>query len=253
MPSSPPWLRAVLAAAIASSLAACASEQPHRNFHHGGEGEGRRGAQGGNRPSLFISPAGQPFRAASGDPYPVAAWFAAADADHDGRLTREEFRRDASRFFDQLDVNHDGVVDGPEITVYEHTIAPEILVLSERPGGTDGGQSGAQPGGGRMGGGMGRGMGRHGGRGQSGGSGGSGQSQARLEGAAPYSLIAVVEPVTSADADFDGKVTRQEFLAAADRRFAELDKAGGGFLTLAGLPKTPAQASGRRRQADHAD
>jgi hypothetical protein len=251
MPSSPPWLGAILVFAIASGVAACASDQPHRppggrGFH--GEDGGGRGPRAGGGTRLFISPSGQPFRAAPGDPYPVAAWFAAADADHDGRLTRQEFRQDALRFFDQLDANHDGVIDGAEIAVYEHSVAPELLAMIGRSGGGEAGEAGPQGGGGRRGGGMGGGTGRHGRRGQSGSGPGGGQDQpqTRLEGAAPYSLIPVIEPVAAADTDFDGKVRRAEFIAAADRRFEALDTAGAGYLTLASLPRTPVQGLGRR-------
>ena len=31
-------------------------------------------------PNVFISPAGEPFRAPAGAPYPVAAWFVRANA-----------------------------------------------------------------------------------------------------------------------------------------------------------------------------
>ncbi|MDB5700978.1 MAG: EF-hand protein, partial [Sphingomonadales bacterium] len=71
---------------------------------------------GGFRPGiLFISPAGQPFRAAPGDPYPVATWFAQTDTNHDGQLTIGEMRDDATRFFAELDANHDGEIDPDEV------------------------------------------------------------------------------------------------------------------------------------------
>jgi Ca2+-binding EF-hand superfamily protein len=43
-------------------------------------------------------------------------WFSAADADHDGRLSKAEFRADADLFFQVLDRDHDGVVAGVEVT-----------------------------------------------------------------------------------------------------------------------------------------
>lgn len=263
MPSVSSLLRIALAAALLVGAAACASDEPHRSgggrhFHGDGDGDGDgehggwREGRGGGRTNLFISPSGQPFRAAADDPYPVAAWFAAADADHDGRLTLPEFTRDADRFFDQLDANHDGVIDGPEVTVYEHTIAPEILTEGSRSGEQASGQRQWSGGGGGMGGGMGH-RGRRGGGGASGGQNGSTQSRITLQGAMPYSLIPLAEPVASADGNFDGRITREEFLAAAKDRFDELDASNQGYLTLSGLPKTPVQSQGARHRKSDGD
>jgi hypothetical protein len=185
----------------------------------------------GPRATLFLSPAGKPFRADPGKPYPTAIWFAEADADHDGKLTREEFRADFTRFFDQLDQNHDGFVDGIELARYEQEVAPEVLPrLAQVQGGFPGERSGggtrqlAEPPRARGG--------------------------AMYDGAPAYSLLNVSEPVASADQNFDGKVSLQEFLAAADRRFDQLDKDHRGYLTLDTLPQTPEQIAveGRRKR-----
>src|ERR1700761_166061 len=53
-----------------------------------------------------------------GQPYPVSTWFRQADASGDGKLTHEEFVADAARFFQVLDANHDGVIDGLELKHY---------------------------------------------------------------------------------------------------------------------------------------
>ncbi len=193
------------------------------------------------RPNLFISPAGEPFRAEPGAPYPVAAWFAGADADHDGVLTRDEFVADALRFFDRIDTDHNGVVDGFEVSTYETQVAPEILRGfqggdGEGPGMRGGGSGG--PGGGHGG-------GRRGGGGSPGGGGGKrggGPMGGMLQGAAPYSLLAEPEPVSASDGDFDRRITRAEATKAAKARFALLDKDGAGKLRLADLPETPVQA-----------
>ena len=179
--------------------------------------------------TLFISPAGKPFHADPGQPYPVGTWFREADADHDGRITRDEFRSDFQAFFGQIDLDHDGLIDGLELGRYETAVAPEILPRLaqvreiESPDTEDG-------------------SGRRGRReprrlaqtpqrrGQSG-----------FDGAPEFSLLNVSEPVSSADLNFDGKVSLQEFLAAADRRFAQLDSNKLGYLTLDGLPQTPEQ------------
>jgi len=39
----------------------------------------------------------------------------AADADHDGKVSREEFKNAGGKWFDLADANHDGVVDKNEL------------------------------------------------------------------------------------------------------------------------------------------
>ena len=175
-------------------------------------------------PTLFLSPAGKPFHAAAGQPYPVAAWFAEADANHDGKLTREEFRADFAAFFSQLDLDHDGMIDGQELARYEQMVAPEVLPrMAQVQGGFPGERPGAdqrqlaeaprQRGGGYY------------------------------DGAPEFSLLNVSEPVSSADLNFDGKVSLQEYMTAADHRFDQLDKNRDGYLTLDSLPQTPEQVA----------
>jgi hypothetical protein len=228
-------VKRVLAAAGASVLAlsACASG-----------GEPGRPAAGPRRPppNIFISPAGQPYRAERGAPYPVAVWFAAADADHDGKLTRAEFLANAKAFFNELDTDHDGMIDGFELQRYEREVAPEINPQIE---------------GLRFGEGMDLSLGADGqderrgqpkiGRGAS----GSGRAQAgdrRPEGAGVFGLLNEPEPVAACDVNFNSRITLDEFLAVNDRRFTALDPKGLGYLILGGLPKTPAQAAIERLQ-----
>ncbi|MBI1685409.1 EF-hand domain-containing protein [Caulobacter hibisci] len=191
-----------------------------------GEGGPRGpGGPGGGGKQVFISPAGEPFRAEGGQPYPVAAWFAGADADHDGALTKAEFVADSLRFFDRLDTDKSGVLDGFEVSTYERTIAPEIVQASAMPqqameapsGGEDGGPGGDGP------------RRRPNGLGN------------MLLGATPFALLAEPQPVMGADADFNRRVTRDEEAKAAASRFKLLDKDGDGRLTLAELPKTAMQ------------
>lgn len=216
---------------------------------------GTPGDGAGRLTQLFISPCGEPFRAVAAAPYPVAAWFAKADKNGDGALDRTEFRADADAFFDVLDVNHDGVISGFEVSRYEHLIAPEILrgremgriearprIILAQMGGM-GGMDGM----GGMGGHSSRGPGQDDDEPSSGGR--SGEPTApSMEGAAPFNLLGEPEPVTGADVDFDSRITRAEFQSAADRRFRRLDAAGQGKLTLATLPQTQQQKLlGRRR------
>ena len=217
------------------------------------------GPAGPKGPQFFLSPAGEPFHAPGTAPYPVAAWFAQADTDHDGSLTQAEFNADFLRFFDRLDANHDGVIDGFEISDYETKIAPEVVSRMDRGdeeeaegaqqgrgggGGFPGGGGGGRRGGGRHGGGGGGGQGGgQGGGAQAGGApgGGRGGRAAGGDGAASYSILNLPEPVSGADSDVDGRVSRAEWLAAAKTRFRILDKNADGKLTLAELPLSRVQ------------
>jgi hypothetical protein len=237
-----PFKGAVAVVLLALALPACAAEGPPPRFERGegppGQGPGGEGPRGVN---LFISPAGEPFRAGPADPYPVAAWFARADRNGDGRLTLDEFQADAEHFFRVLDTDKDGVIDGFEAGDYERKIVPEIL---PRVAGLRAGE-GMDPGlmrdmeGRRGGGGMGRGGGGEGG----GGRGGRAMAGDRMpQGAAVFGLLSDPQPVAASDSDLSGKITLAEWRAVAARRFDLLDTAHAGYLTLAGLPQTPLQA-----------
>ena len=132
---------------------------------------------------VFISPMGEPFRRTQGAGEPVERWFQGADTDRDGGLSVTEFQADAARFFGTLDVNHDGEIDPAEISRYETEIAPEV-------------QSGM-----RM------------------TTFGTTANRRRLRlrpGEGPFgmgsqALLAIPEPVISADADFNRGVSPAEF------------------------------------------
>ncbi len=228
-------------ALVALTLSACASAPqdngpggpggpgpgPKHGFGPAPEQAGEGGRQSPARLQLFISPAGEPFRAPAEAPYPVAAWFSGADTNHDGALSRDEFVADAVRFFAVLDADHNEVLDGFEVSTYEKKIAPEILFGSTFDSG--GGGRGGPPGGGG---------GPGGGRGGPGGSRGLG---GMLEGAAPYALLSEPQPVMGADADFNRRISKDEAIKAAKARFALLDANKDGVLRLEELPKTPSQ------------
>ncbi len=187
-------------------------------------------------PSLFISPSGQPFRGVAGQPYPVVVWFAQADANHDGRIDRAEFRADAAAFFRVLDTNHDGVIDPFEMQAYENQVVPEMLGAFRIPeAGAD--QGDALPGGHASSGRRGLfGLGRQ-----------PPETPGEVSvgsGGAPFELIPDPEPLAAADLAMDGHITLAEFMTVTDHRFDRLDKKGLGYLTLADLPKPLAQKVG---------
>lgn len=186
------------------------------------------------REQVFISPSGEPFRASIDAPYPAMDWFKRADADSDGVLTLAEFTADALAFFERIDVDDDGRIDGFENADYERQVAPEITGVLRRPerrgtGALDSFRPltrgdmiwGRAP------------MLQPGGR-------GDGRPPSR-QGAAQYGLLNDPHPVRGADNDFDGKVTRAEADAATRRRFGLLDGDRDGGLRLDDLPRTPAQ------------
>jgi len=186
---------------------------------------GAAAAQPAPPAGLFISPAGEPFRAGPGEAYPLAKWFAGADADHDGALSPAEFNADGARFFDALDTNHDGKLSNAETVAYETNIAPEIVkkipMLSgdrSRDHPTDAMRAMPPP------------------------NGGANRLRPPSEGAGFYSLLNEPEPVTGADTDFNTIVTRDEWTAAAKRRFGRLDKNADRMLRLDELPVPPIQA-----------
>ena len=137
------------------------------------------------------------------------------------------------------------MIDGLEVQAYEQTIAPEILPRLEGlhagegmdqsldygdPHNTNRSQGGRRP----------SGLPREGPSRPA--------NTEPTQGAALFSLINEPEPVAAADTQFDGRITRAEFTAAADRRFDLLDTKQQGYLTLAALPKTPVQIAIERAQ-----
>jgi hypothetical protein len=170
----------------------------------------RAGAQVTNLDSdqnLFVSPPGEPYTAPASDPYPVVKWFKKIDTNGDGKLDIDEFRADATAFFQVLDRNHDGMISTQEVYIYEHYIVPELLAPKD-PATTDLYDGGDQ------------------------------QKLNADEGATPYGFFEEPEPVTAADRKFDSRITLKEFLDQSDRHFRALDVKHKGYLTLDDLPKT---------------
>jgi hypothetical protein len=168
------------------------------------------------RAQIFLSPMGEPFRAGANDPYPSALWFAQADADHDGKLSRAEMLADADRFFARLDSNHDGEIIPTENRAYEDQIAPEIRSQVGREDDPLAFPKAVK-------------RNKH--------------APIMPEGAGRWSSLPIPQPVISADSDMNRGVSRAEFRAAANERFDRIDTTRQGFLTLATMMKPPAQAA----------
>jgi hypothetical protein len=173
---------------------------------------------------VYISPMGEPYRS-DGTTDPEVAWFARADADHDGRLTLAEFTADAARFFATLDTNHDGEIDPQEMIVYERDVAPEIRLFQ-----------------------LDKELDREEHRPRTGAERKAAKKAARdrydyvaAYGAGRFASLNIPEPVVSADLDINRGVSRAEFATVAAQRFQTLDSASQTYLTTAGLPRSPAQ------------
>lgn len=203
----------IVVAALALLCAGCASGGPPGGF----EDDEPEDGPAVPRAQLFISPAGKPFRAVPGQPYPVANWFAEADVNRDGALTRDELRADAQAWFVVLDANADGQIDMPEVTRWEEDLVPEIT-RSPRGGPETPRDRRAV-------------LGRN-------------ELNTARQGAGPYSVINEPHPIRGADSDFSYSVSVAEFRAAADRRFGLLDVDGDGKIALGNLRRTLVQGAG---------
>ncbi len=173
---------------------------------------------------VYIAPMGEPFRA-DGSRDPEVDWFAVADADHDGRLTPAEFTAAAARFFATLDTDHDGEIDPREVIVYERDVAPEIRLFQlDREIDRD----------------------EHHPRDRAERRAARKAARDRYDyvaayGAGRFASLNIPEPVASADLDINRGISKAEFAQVAAQRFRTLDGGGQGFLTAAGLPRSPAQ------------
>jgi Ca2+-binding EF-hand superfamily protein len=172
----------------------------------------------GSQIIVFISPMGEPFRRNQGPGEPVDRWFQGADTDHDGALTVTEFQADAVRFFATLDVNHDGEIAPDEIVRYETEVAPEV-------------QSGIRT--------------------VTFGTNGNNRRMRTRPGEGPFgmgsqALLAIPEPVISADADFNRGISPAEFRHTAGQRFLLVDRNHDGRLTHDELGPPPEEDRRRR-------
>ncbi len=164
---------------------------------------------------FFISPSGEPFRtSATPGPSPIEQWFNGADTNHDGAIDHDEFLADAMRFFAVLDRDHDGMISGFENQYYEVRIAPEITVGGPAPFGES--LPPPDPNTGRR-----------------------AHTAIPRDGAARFTFLDEPQPIRNCDTNLDWQVSSDEWRAASERRFRDLDTQHNGRLTLATLPVLP--------------
>jgi hypothetical protein len=170
--------------------------------------------------SVYLSLMGEPFRTNEAGEDPFDQWFKLADQNGDGSISRLEFRGDAEAFFATLDANDDKVIDADEMAAYERDAPGRTRaagggaaeVSSSRPQAkssapVEKGQvalvtSGNIP------------------------------SATRIHpGGGPIDFSVVPQPVAMADANLDRRVTFEEFMKTANKRFANYDVDQNGGLT----------------------
>lgn len=183
------------------------------------------------RSSVYVSLMGEPFRTNDAGEDPFDQWFALADEDGNGAVSRLEFRSDAEAFFARLDTNEDKVIDADEMREYEHLA----------PGRTRAAAGGAQA--------RGAASDRIKGPGELERE--KGHVPVVADGTAPSisrvpkggngsSTIAAntPQPVAMADLNIDRRVTLDEFIRTASNRFTRYDQDQDGRLTAKELAGT---------------
>jgi Ca2+-binding EF-hand superfamily protein len=168
---------------------------------------------------VYLSLMGEPFRTNEAGEDPFDQWLKLADGDGDRAVSRLEFRTDAEAFFAELDSNDDTVIDADEMRVYEE-MAPG---RTRAAGGGAAEKSSVRP---------------------------TVKSSAPVEkgqvalvtsnapsatrvhpGDTRIDFSSVPQPVAMADLNLDRRVTKEEFLKAASRRFTNYDVDQDGRLT----------------------
>ena len=170
--------------------------------------------------SVYLSLMGEPFRTNETREAPFDQWFTLADANGDGGISQVEFRADAKAFFSLLDTNGDKVIDGDEMAVYEQ-MAPG---RTRAAGGGAPEMSSARP------------------TPKSSSAVEKGQVALVTTGDAPsatrihvadgrINFSEVPQPVAMADLNLDRRVTIEEFMKTASRRFTNYDVDQDGHLS----------------------
>lgn len=171
------------------------------------------------RSNIYLSLMGEPFRTNEAGEDPFDQWFKLADVDGDGSISRLEFRGDAEAFFAALDANGDKVIDADEMAEYERG-APSRTRFA---GGGGAAASSSRP------------------KPKSSAPVEEGQVAIVTSGTAPSATrihpggkttyAEVPQPVAMADLNLDRRVTSDEFVKTASRRFSNYDVDQDGRLT----------------------
>jgi len=150
----------------------------------------------------------------------LIAWFRRVDTNHDGRIDHDEFVADADRWFSVVDADHDGFAEPAETAAIHAKVMPwdqakedrdrdeEAAMLREQQ--DDEARAREQPQRDRMG------------------------NQIPFQKSTPRRQVGVsidLDPIMAADTNLDNKVSKDEFMAMADRHFDALDVKRDGMLT----------------------
>ena len=153
-------------------------------------------------------------------PNTLIAWFHRVDTNHDGRIDHDEFMADAERWFSVVDADHDGFAEPSETAKIHAKIMPwdqekadrdreeEEAALREQMDAEA--QAREQPQRDRMG------------------------NPIPFQKSSPRRRPGVsidLDPVMAADANLDNRVSKEEFMAMAERHFVQYDLNHDGFLS----------------------
>ncbi len=149
-----------------------------------------------------------------------------ADANKDGKITKEEFAARQGALFTEIDANKDGSITPKEMRDYRKAKMEAFREANPRPerANADGpdGKKGGPDQADRKGHEGRKHEGRHGGMGGKGGHGG------RMN--AMFAMI---------DTDGNGQISKAEFTAAGEKMFARLDKNNDGVISIDDMPDRP--------------
>ncbi len=167
--------------------------------------------------SVYMSLMGEPFRTNESGEHPFDQWLQLADSDSDGGISRLEFRGDAEAFFAALDANGDKVIDVDEMAEYERG-APSRTRFA---GGPNASSSRPKP--------------KSSAPVEEGQvaivSSGTVPSATRIHPGGKSTYAEVPQPVAMADLNLDRRMTLDEFVKTAARRFTNYDVDQDGRLT----------------------
>lgn len=153
-------------------------------------------------------------------PNTLIAWFHRVDTNHDGRIDHDEFLADADHWFSVVDVDHDGFAEPSETAAIHAKIMPWDQAKADRDREEEEAALRDQM---------------------------DAEARAREQPQrdrtgkplppAQYSTrrrpgVSIdLDPVMAADANLDNRVSKDEFMAMADRHFDQLDVNHDGFLS----------------------